>query len=143
MLYEATVHPKAGCLEVTNTSTNLSGLRSALATRKYHNYRLGFDYVDFPLYNLIGRFGDLLPELKTSSVYEPPSQHVEDSSESIYVASVCFQALHEFTALKIEWVTSLALHLELDSSSKTLKVFQFPSFCRLMTVERRNNVLSR
>jgi hypothetical protein len=66
-----------------------------------------------------------------------------DHLDSLYVSSVCFQALHDFAELKIEWVTSLALHLELDSSKKTLKVFQFPSYCRLMTVERSSNILSR
>jgi len=40
-------------------------------------------------------------------------------------------------------VSSLALHLELDSGKKTLKVFQYPSFCRMMTIERKDNLLSR
>jgi len=45
--------------------------------------------------------------------------------------------------LKIEWVTSLSLHLELDSGKKTLKMFQFPSLCRLMVVDKRSHILSR
>lgn len=56
---------------------------------------------------------------------------------------MCFNTLQSLAGLKIEWVTSLALHLELDSGKKTLKLFQFPSFCRMMAVERKSNILSR
>lgn len=142
MLYEAVPRPKLDKLEVTETSTSSYGMRNHLNTRKYYTYRLGFEYIDYPLYKLLSRFGDLIPESRLQNIYEPPSARGANS-DCLYVDSVCFQALHDFAELKIEWVTSLALHLELDSSKKTLKVFQFPSFCRLMTVERRNNILSR
>jgi len=142
MLYQAVPQPKVDKLEVTETSTSSYGMRNALNTRKYYTYRLGFEYIDLPLYNLLSRFGDLIPEARPHNIYEPPMAR-GDHLDSLYVSSVCFQALHDFAELKIEWVTSLALHLELDSSKKTLKVFQFPSYCRLMTVERSGNVLSR
>lgn len=142
MLYQAIPKPKLDKLEVAETSTSSYGMRNNLNTRKYFTYRLGFEYIDFPFYNLLSRFGDLIPESRALTIYEPPAARPGDL-ESIYVASVCFQALHEFAELNIEWVTSLSLHLELDSSRKTLKVFQFPSFCRLMTVEKKNNILSR
>jgi hypothetical protein len=136
MLYEAAAEPKPDKLEVTRTSTSLSGYRNQLFSRKYFNYKQGFDYIDVPLYRLISKFGDLIPEVPTPLPYHR-------ASETIKVPSVCFITLQNLADLRIEWVTSLALHLELDSSRKTLKVFQFPSFCRMMMAGEGNNTLSR
>src|SRR5277367_3949633 len=62
---------------------------------------------------------------------------------AILIPDVCFNTLQGLADVRIEWVTSLALHLEVDSSKKTLKLFQFPSFCRMMSVERETHILSR
>ena len=142
MLYDAVPHPKADKLEVMKTSTGFSGYQNPLVTRKYNNFKQGFDYIDLPLYSLLGRFGDLIPEAKPHHLLENnlPGNR---AAEHILVGHVCFNTLQSLAGLKIEWVTSLSLHLELDSGKKTLKVFQFPSFCRMMIVERGNNVLSR
>ena len=142
MLYDAVSHPKPDKLEVTKTSTSSSGSRNALDTRKYYTIRQGFDYIDLPFYSLLGRFGDLIPEAKLRPSHElgyPGSI----PGEVVMVQSVCFSTLHYLTELNIEWVSSLALHLELDSGRKTLKIFQSPSFCRMMTIERKNNLLPR
>jgi len=64
-------------------------------------------------------------------------------SEVIMVHSICFNFLHQIAGLRIEWVSSLTLHLELDSERKTLKLFQYPSFCRMMMRDHKNHVLSR
>jgi hypothetical protein len=130
MLYEAVPHPVANKLEVIKTST----------TKKYHNYRQNFDLIDTPLYELLGRFGELIPQSRSHSINEPGSLR---PSEVIAVKDVCFNTLQGLADFKIEWVTSLALHLEMDSSKKTLKLFQFPSFCRMMSVERETHILSR
>jgi hypothetical protein len=142
MLYEAVSHPKADKLEVTKTSTSSSGYRNPLVTKKYNNYKQGFDYIDLPLYSLLGRFGDLIPETGVIQSQEQGFSGTR-STEVITVQSVSFNTLQHLAELKIEWVTSLALHLELDSGKKTLKLFQFPSFCRMMAVERKNNIMSR
>ncbi|KAI9861544.1 MAG: hypothetical protein M1813_005154 [Trichoglossum hirsutum] len=142
MLYEAVPHPKADKLEVTKTSTSSSGYRNPLVTRKYCTFKQGFDYIDLPLYSLLGRYGELIPEARTHLVHEAGFSR-SHSVECIMVQSVCFYTLQHLAELKIEWVTSLALHLELDSGKKTLKLFQFPSFCRMMYVERKSNILSR
>jgi hypothetical protein len=142
MLFEAVSHPKPDKLEVTKTSTSSSGARNALVTRKYCTFRQGFDYIDLPLYSLLGRFGDLIPETKLPPVYEV-GYTGSIPGEVVMVQSVCFSTLHDLAELNIEWVSSLALHLELDSGKKTLKIFQYPSFCRMMAVEKKNNLLSR
>ncbi len=136
MLYEAVPDPKPDKLEVTRTSTSSSGYRNQLFSRKYFNYKQGFDHIDVPLYRLISKFGDLIPEVPTPLPYQR-------ASETIKVPTVCFSTLQNLADLRIEWVTSLYLHLELDSSRKTLKLFQFPSFCRLMLAGDGVNVLSR
>jgi hypothetical protein len=142
MLFEAVAHPKADKLEVTKTSTSSCGKLLDLDTRKFYSFRQSFEYNEFPLYNLIGRFGDLIPEAKMHSSHHR-GVALEPSNDVILVQSVCFQTLQQYAELKIEWVSSLALHLELDSGKKTLKLFQFPSFCRMMSVQKRNGILSR
>jgi hypothetical protein len=142
MLYEAVSHPKPDKLEVTKTSTSSTGYRNPLMTKKYYSFKQGFEYIDLPLYSLLGRFGDLIPEGRSHSIHEPGFSG-NNHTEVVTVQSVCFNTLHNLAELRIEWVTSLALHLELDSSKKTLKLFQFPSFCRMMAVERQQNALSR
>jgi hypothetical protein len=140
MLYEAVPDPAANKLEVIETSTTSSGHRKSLATKKYLRYKQNFDYIDSPLYELLGRFGKLIPQLRPHSIDEPGSPQ---PTEVIAVKNVCFNTLQGLADFRIEWVTSLALHLEMDSSKKTLKLFQFPSFCRMMSVERETHILSR
>ena len=145
MLYEAIPCPQANKLEVARTSTSFSGCRNQLMTRKYHTFKQGFDAIDQPLYSLLGGYGDLIPRTHQiqNSDAGGASHSRTHSVEYIIAQSLCFDTLQDLAELKIEWVTSLALHLELDSGKKTLKLFQFPSFCRMMYVERKSNMLSR
>jgi hypothetical protein len=140
MLYEAVADPAVKKFEVIRTSTTSSGYCNSLTTKKYNSYKQNFDYIDSPLYELLGKFGELIPQSRPYSFNEPESPWL---TEVISVKNVCFNTLQGFADLKIEWVTSLALHLEMDSSKKTLKLFQFPSFCRMMSVERETHILSR
>lgn len=142
MFYEADLNPKPDKLEVKKTSTSSSGQRHVLITRKYRSFQQGFDYIDFPLYDMLGRFGCLIPMPRTHPI---PSQGFagNQQSEVIQVQSICFHNLQQISGLKIEWVSSLALHLELDSRKKTLKLFQYPSFCRMMMIDRNGHLLSR
>jgi hypothetical protein len=139
MLYEAVPDPAVNKLEMIKTSTTPSGYRNSLITKKYYSYKQNFDYIDSPLYELLGRFGELIPQWRPHSINDLGSR----PTEVIAVKDVCFNTLQGLTDLKIEWVTSLSLHLEMDSSKKTLKLFQFPSFCRMMSVERETHILSR
>lgn len=142
MLYDANPNPKNGKLEVMRKSTSLSGRRNWVSTQKYCTFRQGFDYIDLPIYSMLGQFGDIFPQPGMSLCTEHdlagcPTRGV------IMVQSVCFSTLSGLAELNIEWVTSLAMHLELDGGRKTLKLFQFPSFCRMMAAQRADNVLSR
>ena len=144
-LFQAVPQPKANKLEVVKTSTSNSGYPEAIVTRKFIAFKQGFDYTDLPFHSLLGRFGDLIPEAKYQQIpdhtYGPCGPY--GSAEPILVRLVCFSILQSLAGWRIEWVTSLSLHLELDSGRKTLKVFQFPSYCRMMAVDKESHILSR
>ncbi|KAH7416711.1 hypothetical protein BKA64DRAFT_274608 [Cadophora sp. MPI-SDFR-AT-0126] len=143
MFYDPVSHPRVDKLEVAKTSTNSSGGRNALATRKYLTFRQGFDYIDLPIYSMLGRFGDLLPTSRPALLCTEQDLASCPTRDSIIVQNVCFNTLHGLAELNIEWVTSLTLHLELDSSKKSIKLFQYPSYCRMMAAQKNGHILSR
>ncbi|KAH8602771.1 hypothetical protein B0O99DRAFT_9013 [Bisporella sp. PMI_857] len=138
MLYEAVTHPKPDKLEVTKTSTSTSGYRNTLVTRKYTSFKQSFEHIDIPFYSLLRHFGDLIPDPRTSW-----RSLGDQENDVVYAKLVCFAALQQSTGVNIEWVSSLALHLELDSGNNTLKLFRYPSFCRIMIVEGSSNISTR
>lgn len=142
MLFEAVNKPEADKLEITRTSTSSSGRRNPLTTRKIRSHSQGFDHVDRSLDYLLSKFGELIPGYKISSPAEL-SDTIELASEAIIVQTLCFHTLNSVVEVKIEWVTSHALHLEFDSGKKTLKLFQYPSFARIMAEAEKNGLLSK
>ncbi|KAK0100807.1 hypothetical protein ONS95_007254 [Cadophora gregata] len=142
MIYEAVNKPEADKLEITRTSTASSGRTHPLTTRKIRSHSQGFDHVDRSLEYLLSKFGDLIPGPKVSSLAEL-GEATELASEAINVQTLCFHHLNTVVEIKIEWVTSHALHLEFDSGRKTLKLFQYPSFARLMSEAEKNGLLSK
>jgi hypothetical protein len=142
MFYEAVPHPGADSLEVKKTSTSSSGLRNVLITRKYSSFRQGFEYIDLPLDTMLDRFGCLIPMPRIHPLH-PQWLSGSQQNDVIMVHSICFNTLQQIAGLRIEWVSSLTLHLELDSERKTLKLFQYPSFCRMMMIDRKGHMLSR
>lgn len=142
MLYEAQADPEPDKFQVTNTSTSAFGYRNALSTRKFSAYTQGFQYIDLPLYNMLNRFGDLIPDLGFTPAREPRFPGGQ-STECIIPQLVCWDTLHNVAELKIEWVTALSLHLEFDSGKRTLKLFRYPSYVRMMSCYRTKNLLSQ
>lgn len=110
--------------------------REPLRTRRtFISYRQqGFENYDQPLYLFLKRFGNLIPEIKVDLLGE---------AELIAVSYVCFAMLDKVTEVKIEWVNSLSLHLEFDNNRRVLKMFKFPSYCKLMYEGRDSTLLSR
>jgi hypothetical protein len=142
MLYEAQADPDPDKLQVTKTSTSAFGYRNTLSTRKFSTYAQGFQYIDLPLYNMLNRFGDLIPELGAASAREPRFAGSQ-STECIIPQQVCWDTLQNVAELRIEWVTALSLHLEFDSGKRTLKLFRYPSYARMMSCYRTKNLLSQ
>jgi hypothetical protein len=140
MLYEAVPHPATYQLQISTTSSSAkSCAQNSSLSRKYWCHTQGFDDVDRPFHEMLGHFGQLIPGPHMQSIYlrENPARGF------LKAQSVSFATLQKTANLRIIWVNSLALHLELDSGKKTLKLFQYPSFCHVMTVGMKKNLLSR
>lgn len=48
------------------------------------------------------------------------------------VSYICFDTLRKVCNLRIKWVNTLNLHLQLDVRERVLRLFRFPSFCSLL-----------
>lgn len=124
LLYEIQPESSHNTLQIKNTSITLNG--------PTHNYvsKKVTDQVEQSLFILLNKFGPFVPELKIQS-----SQSIITSSnsppKSILSRMVCFDTINDI-GLTIEWVDTWALHLDLDVSNWTLRLFRFPSYCRLM-----------
>lgn len=93
------------------------------------------DHIDQPLPVLLGSFGKLIPQRQRKWVVgnmTPASVREGHEEDWIELSLLCFHALNKVANVKIEWVDSLALHLEFDNKTKVLKVFRLPSLCLLM-----------
>lgn len=104
-----------------------------LNPRNFREHSQGFDYFDIPLHQLLSQFGDIIPEVKPEVARRP--SYVAPS-ENIYLQFVCYGTAWLIARLEIEWVDALSQHLDLDVSRRTLKLFRFPSYCRMMHHER-------
>ena len=104
------------------------------------NSRLVYDAfeVDNYHYNLVGQepacflrhFGNLLPARRRDSVLEASQRDKIASSWSpISPTKFNIQVLSTFLRIRIQWVDTLALHLDYDQTTRTLSLFRYPSFC--------------
>jgi len=142
MFYEAVCDPSPARLEITRTSIDSCGRPHPLTTRKMRSYSQGLDHVTRSFDDFLGKFGDLVPGPGRPGPTER-SDSSDLATEDIKVQSVCFNTLQNVIGIDIEWTSSLALHLELDSGKKTLKLFQNPSFCLMMASAKKACLLSR
>lgn len=140
MLYEPKVDVKLDELQITRPSAiTMAGERVRVKSWTFDGYSKGtFDYVDQPLHAMLNQFGRLLPapHPKRTGTEAPPS-------EWIIAPFVSYQTLRKVCRIDIEWVETLGMHLEFDDARRTLKVFRFPSFCRLMYRYKKKGLLSQ
>jgi hypothetical protein len=84
---------------------------------------------------LLKGYGNLLPaRCKELGQVASESSRVVSSWNPINVAEMNAYFLCNFLSISINWVDTLALHLDYDKSSKTLSIFRFPSLC-VVTLE--------
>jgi hypothetical protein len=100
---------------------------------------------DQPLFQLLKRFGGILPQCRRYSVtpQELSNALSERHDDQIEISLVCFHTMDVVAGIKIQWVDCLSLHLEFDRRSKTLKVFRFPSVCMIMYGNKGHSLLSQ
>ena len=89
---------------------------------------------ELPVHQLIKHFGPLLP---APLISQEDLQAEGILSDQLSVSYLKYNILSNVAGIKIQFVSCLGLHLEFDKRSKTLNIFQFPSFCLLVCLGRR------
>ena len=89
---------------------------------------------DLPIHQLLRHFGMLIP-VPVASREELQAEGVR--SDQLSTNYLNYQILSNVAGIKVQFVSSLSLHLEFDKRSKALKIFRYPSFCRLICSGRR------
>ena len=133
-LYDPVVHLISETLRISRQSrTSGRGLKTEL----FHVFEQDFRHVQQPSTFLLCSFGDMIPKADQSSVFTDPSispitAESSNNSEALILSYLSFQTLGRVAGITIDWVDSLNLHLDFDEADKVLKLYRFPSFCRLM-----------
>jgi hypothetical protein len=97
--------------------------------------------IDQPLRVMLNRY-KVIP-IRSRDDMNRDGWEITEPSESILVSFVCFQSLQNVASIEIEWVDELSLHLEFNRVARRLKIFRFPSFCRLMYSSSDRSIVSR
>ncbi|RSL68868.1 hypothetical protein CEP53_002404 [Fusarium sp. AF-6] len=67
------------------------------------------------------------------------AQHDSGTSEDLHKSALNYRSLQMFGKIRIQWVTSMAAHLEFDPASRHLSVFRFPTICALRSMQDRKS----
>lgn len=151
-LYPAKSTPKSNRLQIINpwedtytSARDGRSMRQAAPRRRirtFTSYNQSLDLNDQPLHTLLKSFGNIVPQRARSMIpgQSNPLQNLLARSDehSIETYLLCFRTLNKVASIKIEWVNSLSLHLEFNSSTKTLKLFRLPSLCLIMCSCKRS-----
>ena len=134
MLYDPEMAPKPNELSLSR-QTRVSN--RAFDTTVLLSYEQDFALVQQPLGRLFRVFGNIIPQSEDSSaelahiLASPTASGPYQSSEYLVLSCLSYHTLSRVAQIKIEWVDCINLHLEFDEGRRLLKLFRFPSFCRL------------
>ncbi|MCJ1400648.1 hypothetical protein MMC11_003856 [Xylographa trunciseda] len=144
-LYQPEQNPSPKRLEAMRYLTTAREALTPFESKVFDNYSRNLDFDDQPLIRLLRQFGDLIPDFKGDSRTTPAlGGGVSPFTEYIELSHVSFDMIQNFAKVRIEWVDCLSMHLEFDSRTRTLKVFRFPSLCRIMYRKRgKGSLLSQ
>ena len=128
--------------KTANAKFNQLQLRRPVSTHVAHGRHRGTIITSFsqpisvaeePFHQMLTQFGALLPEVKRGSFTTPCCHFPSLANEShFYPDYISFDVLRDVAKLKIEWVNTLSLHLQLDERKRILRLYRFPAFCRLL-----------
>ena len=131
-----------------NASFSLLQLRRSASTHTARGRHRGTVITSFaqpisiaqePFYQMLMQFGALLPEVRSSNPTGQCNHASHSANDShFYPNYVSFDVLKNVAGLKIEWVSTLNLHLQLDERKRILRLYRFPAFCRLLYAEGAN-----
>lgn len=86
---------------------------------------------DIPIHQLLKYFGTLIPTKFWT--HSPTNIRAPDTfSEQIVVSCVNYGTLYRIAGITLEFTSSASLHLDFDERTKTIKIFQYPSFCMMV-----------
>jgi hypothetical protein len=142
MLYNPKLCPEPRKLEIAgllDTYKKKDGMRSRVLT----TFSQDLPVYHQPFHHLLRLYGNLVPQLTPQVIPEADYNYSTQNHREVYVTmnNVCFHTLHEVIHIKVAWCDTLNQHLELDEAKKTLKLFRFPSFCRMMCGGYQDNQL--
>lgn len=101
----------------------------------YDTFKVSADLADRPMAILLKGYGNLLPaRCQPLSNSDSVNSWVESTWTPISSKEMNICPLVSFLNVGINWVESLALHLDYDKASRTLSLFKYPSLC-LATIE--------
>jgi hypothetical protein len=115
------------------------------------NYERTLDERDQPLSTFLD-FGNILPlDLKeTISGGEATSSYPTHIDKCIEVSHIGYHTLNKVADVQIQWVHDITTHLQFDTRSKKLNIFQYPSVCLIfdssesvLDDSRRPTILTR
>ncbi|KAL8797877.1 MAG: hypothetical protein Q9195_000229 [Heterodermia aff. obscurata] len=134
MLYDPEMAPNPNELSLSR-QTRVSN--RAFNTEVLLSYEQDFSLVQQPLGRLFRVFGNIIPQSDDTSseltqiLSSPTASGPYQSSEYLVLSYLSYHTLSMVAQIKIEWVDCINLHLEFDEGRRLLKLFRFPSFCRL------------
>jgi hypothetical protein len=134
---------------MVSTNLTLLKLRRSTSTHTSRGRHRGTVIINFvqptslaqePFYQMLMEFGTLLPEVRSSSLTGQCTHLLDYKNEShFYPNYVSFDVLKNVAKLRIEWVNTLNLHLQLDERKRILRLYRFPAFCRLLYADGPND----
>ena len=128
MLYEPDPMPAADAVSILLAQG--SDL-TTMATDTMRTTSLPLEEVsEIPYHQVLKSFGSLIPGWTANS--SPKSAILDLYSERLIVNYLNYHILSKVALVTVEFVSSVSLHLEFDEQSRKLKLFRFPSFCRLI-----------
>jgi len=137
-LYEPRQDSKAIQLQISKFGTSPHGNKVWVSSLLLDRYSQSFEDMDMPISSMLSLFGQLIPDLTRLR-----KQRDSATPEVISPSLVSYRTLWKVCHIDIVWVDTMGLHLDFDSTTKKLKIFRFPTFCRLMFQHKKCSLLSK
>ena len=99
----------------------------------FHTYKMSSDLADRPMSILLKGYGNILPSRSEELTKVACESNASTSSWfCIDPAEVNAHLLYTLLRVNFHWVDTMALHLDYDTSTRTLSLFRYPSLCAAM-----------
>jgi hypothetical protein len=131
MLYDPCMEPRTDMLELENFIRTSA---APLNTRILYSFSQNFASIEHPLHTLLCSFGNIIPLANRS---------ISQGSQPLGIRYLNYFTLSRVAMIRVEWVDALSLHLDFNEALKVLKIFRFPSFCRMLYSREEKSFLDQ